>query len=142
MEPKRPKSPWFWVGIGCGAMFLMAVAVIGFIVVVVFGSMRTSTPYREAVARAQSDPRVLELLGSPVQPGYWFSGSINSQNRDGNATFDIPISGPKGKATLRVVGVKQRGRWTYSEMIVTPPAGPEIDLLAPPESPSTAAPVS
>ncbi len=129
MEAKPPKSPWFWVGIGCGAMMLMAVALLVFVAVVVFGSMRSSAPYRDAVARAQTDPRVTELLGSPVKPGYWFSGSINTQNRDGNANLDIPISGPKGKATLRVVGVKQRGRWTYSEMIVTPPTGPEINLL-------------
>ena len=141
MEPKASKSPWFWVGIGCGAVFIAGVGFVAFILVVVFGAMRSSTPYRESVERAQRDPRVIALLGSPVEPGYFFSGSVNTENRDGSATFDIPLRGPKGKATLRVEAIKKRGRWSYTEMIVTPPTGPEIDLLTE-ESPRTTAPVS
>ena len=139
---KKPKSPWFWVGIGCAAMTVAIIALAAFIFVVVFGAMRSSTPYREAVDRAKSDPRVIELLGRPIETGWFVSGSVNTQNRDGNATFDIPLTGPKGKATLRVEAIKKRGRWTYTEMIVTPASGPEIDLLALPGSPSTSSPVS
>ena len=141
MEPKSQKSPWVWIGLGCGAMILMGFGLVAFIMVVVFGSMRASTPYRDAVTRAQTDPRVIALLGSPIEPGYFFSGSINTQNRDGDATFDIPLRGPKGKATLRVKAIKKRGRWTYTELIVTPPSGAEIDLLSA-ESPRIDSPTS
>ena len=140
MEPKKQKSPWFWVGLGCAVVIVVGIAFVVFIITVVFGAMRSSEPYREAVARAERDPRVIALLGTPIKPGYFFSGSVNTQNRDGNATFDIPLSGPKGKATLRVEAVKKRGRWTYTELVVTPKTGPEINLLETSESPSTAPP--
>lgn len=141
MEPERKKGPWLWIGIGCGVAFVALIAFVAFIVFIVFGSMRNSTPYRDAVARAQNDPRVRAALGTPVKAGYFFSGSINTQNRDGDAKLDIPISGPKGKATLRVVATKTRGRWIYEQMIVTPATGEEIDLLGVmTESTSTAPP--
>ena len=139
---KKPKSPWFWVGIGCAAVTVAIIAFVVFILVVVFGAMRSSTPYQEAVKRAQTDPRVIELLGRPIKTGYFFSGSVKTENRDGTATLDIPLTGPKGKATLRVEAIKKRGRWTYTELIVTPATAPEIDLLVPPGSPSTTSPVS
>jgi len=94
--------------------------------------MRQSTPYRDSVARAQNDPRVRAALGTPVKPGLFVSGSINTQNRDGDAKLDIPLSGPKGSGTLRVVATKTRGQWDYNRMIVTPKNGPEIDLMTKP----------
>lgn len=141
MEPAvRRTSPWVWVGVGCGGALVVLIAFVAFIVFVAFGAMRNSTPYKDALNRAQSDPRVIELLGSPIKPGLFFSGSINTHNRDGDAKLDIPLRGPKGKATLRVVATKTRGRWTYDQMIVTPKSGPEIDLLASPEGSSRTAP--
>lgn len=138
-QPKKSTSPWVWVGIGCGVLLLGTVAFVGFIVFVVFGSMRGSEPYKDALAQAQTDPRVLAALGSPVRAGYLFSGSINVKNSDGEAELTIPISGPKGKGDLRVKGTKSLGKWTYQEMRVVA-NGEEINLLE--ESPGTTPPVS
>jgi hypothetical protein len=141
MEPAvKRTSPWVWVGLGCGIAVVGLVAFIAFIAIVAVGAMRHSTPYEEALHRAQNDPRVIALLGSPVTPGLFTSGSINTHNRDGDARLDIPLRGPKGKATLRVVGTKARGRWTYDQMLVTPKSGAEIDLLASPEGSTSTAP--
>ena len=134
VQPKKT-SPWVWVGIGCAVMVGGVVALIVFIVTIVFGSMRSSTPYREAVAKAKHDPRVIAAFGSPVKDSYIFSGSINTRNRDGDAKLDIPMYGPKGGGTLRVVATKQRGRWYYNQMVVTPKVGEEIDLMTSPASP-------
>ena len=132
MEPERKRGVGLWIALGCGIAFVGLVAFVVFILFVVVGSMRGSTPYRDAVARAQNDPRVQAALGTPVKPGLFVSGSINTQNRDGDAKLDIPLSGPKGKATMRVVATKARGRWDYNQIIVTPKNGPEIDLLTKP----------
>jgi len=137
--PPKPTSPFVWVGLGCGLVFFGIVGFIAFILFVVFSSMRSSTPYQEAVRRAQSDPRVIEMLGQPVNVGWFISGSIKTQNRDGYANLSIPISGPRGKATIDVSAVKRRGQWIYNEIIVTKEKE-EIDLLSPPESPDTSPP--
>jgi hypothetical protein len=138
-QPKKSTSPWVWVGLGCGVMFLGAIAFVGFIVFVVFGSMRASEPYKDAMARAQTDPRVIAVVGSPVRAGYFFKGSINVKNSDGDADMTIPISGPKGEGSLHVTGIKSGGKWTYQEMKVLA-NGQEINLLE--ESPDTAPPTS
>ena len=130
-EPKKRTSPWVWVGVGCTAAVVIGVAFVAFIVFVVVGAMRSSTPYKDAMQRAENDPRVIEALGSPIKPGLLISGSINTQNRNGDADISIPISGPKGKGTIQVVGTKDSGRWSYTKMTVTPEKGEPIDLLAP-----------
>jgi len=129
--PKRT-SPLVWVGIGCGVVVVGFVGFIVFIVTVVFGAMRKSEPYREAMARAQSDPRVIAALGSPVKDSMFFSGSIRTENNNGDAKMDIPISGPKGAGLLHVTATKTDGKWFYNRMYVKPKNGGEIDLMSSP----------
>jgi hypothetical protein len=129
---KKRTSPWVWVGLGCGVLILGVIGFLVFIFTVVFGSMRNSTPYQEAVQRAQNDPRVIAALGTPIKPSYFFSGSINTRNGDGDAKFEIPLRGPKTQAWLHVVATKSAGKWTYDRMTVTPKGGTAIDLLTKP----------
>jgi Cytochrome oxidase complex assembly protein 1 len=136
---KKPTSPWVWVGCGCGALTVGILGFIAFIVFVVFAAIRSAEPYRDGVARAKADPRVIEVLGAPVEAGWYVSGSIRTQNRDGNCDISVPLNGSKQSGSLRVVGTKEDGRWTYTRMTVTPEAGPPVDLL-PAESTSTAPP--
>jgi hypothetical protein len=141
MQPQPKKtSPWVWVGLGCGVVFLGLIAFVAFIVIVVFGAMRSSEPYKEAMRRAQSDPRVVAALGTPIKPGMFVSGNIQTQNNEGTAKLDIPLTGPKGSATLHVEATKTRGRWDYNQMIVTPKQGAEIDLMTSPEGSTSTAP--
>ncbi|HJQ40486.1 MAG TPA: cytochrome c oxidase assembly factor Coa1 family protein [Thermoanaerobaculia bacterium] len=139
MEPKKT-SPWVWVGIGCGVAFVGLIAFIVFIVTVVFGAMRSSEPYKEAMRRATTDPRVIAALDAPVEASFFSSGNIQVQNNEGTAKLDIPIHGPKASATLHVEATKMRGRWYYNQMIVTPKSGPEIDLMTSPEGSTSTAP--
>ena len=129
--PKRT-SPWLWVGIGCGVLVVGFIVFIFVIGVVVVGSMRKSDPYREAMARAQSDPRVAAALGTPVKDSFFFSGSMHTENNSGDAKLDIPISGPKGSGVLHVTATKTDGKWFYNRMFVKPVKGDEIDLMSSP----------
>lgn len=127
---KKKISPWVWAGCGCGAIVVAGIAFVAFLVVVVFAAMRSATPYQEALARARSDARVIEALGSPIEPGWWMAGKIQTSTDSGSCDITVPISGPKQSARLRVVGIKSDDRWTYSMMRVIPNNGPPIDLLA------------
>ena len=139
--PSRKKPILPWILLGCGVLIAGFVAFIVFIIFVVGAAMRSSDPYKAGVSAAKNDPRVAEALGSPIEPGWFTRGSINTENAAGNADLTIPLSGPKGKGSLRVVGTKSGGRWSYSMMTVTPETGPEIDLLTE-ESTSTDPPAS
>lgn len=115
---RKQTSPWVWIGLGCGTVIIAGVSFVAIVVFIVFTAMRSSEPYRDALARAQRDPRVIAALGSRIEPSYFFSGSIKTENRDGSANIDIPLHGPKGKGTLHVVATKSNGHWTYDTMSV------------------------
>ena len=126
----KKSSPWLWAAIGCGVLFVGSIAFLAFIVFVVFASIRSASPYKDGVARAKADSRVIESLGAPVEPRWFVSGNINTSGRSGSADIDIPLKGSKQHGSLHVVGTKEGGRWTYSRMIMTPDTGEPIDLLA------------
>ncbi|MDA6070054.1 cytochrome c oxidase assembly factor 1 family protein [Flavobacterium sp. AC] len=122
---------WKWfVPTGCVSLLLIFVL---FIVSIFFGvtsMMTNSDAYKEAMTKAQKNKVVIEKLGSPIEDDGMTSGSINTANGDsGNCDLQIPIKGPKGKATLFVVAEK-KGTWKYSEMtVVIQNTKEEIDLL-------------
>lgn len=121
---------WKWfVPTGCVSILLIFVL---FIVSIFFGvtsMMTNSDAYKGAMTEAQKNKLVIEKLGSPIEDDGMTSGSINTSNDSGNCDLQIPIKGPKGKATLFIVAEK-KGTWKYSEMTVLIKAtNEEIDLL-------------
>ncbi|HVE70434.1 MAG TPA: cytochrome c oxidase assembly factor Coa1 family protein [Thermoanaerobaculia bacterium] len=126
---KKSTSPWIWVGCGCLIIIAGVLAFVAFVVFVIFAAIRSAEPYKDGLERARADARVQQSLGAPVEPGWFISGSIQTENRSGDCDITIPLKGSKQKGSLRVVGTKDDGRWTYTKMLVTPATGPPIDLL-------------
>lgn len=130
----QPERTWWqrnlkWVIIGvvvAGVLFLASL--VGLIVVVAMGAMRSSEVYATAVARAQNHPALIERLGAPIETGFFTSGSVSVENSSGEADLQIPLEGPLGEATLYVVATKRAGRWSYSTMQAQPATGEAIDL--------------
>ena len=128
---------WKWfVPTGCclGTLLglILAVAVFGFSIFAIFSgvsaALKSSEPYKVAVARAHADARVATALGTPLEEGFPM-GSINTNNDTGDVDLKIPISGPKGKGTIYVAGTRSGATWTYSKMSVTiDGSGNTIDL--------------
>jgi len=125
---------WKWVvPVGCLAPLLVCCGGVLLLVVFVFGAIRSSEPYTEALARAKANPEVKAALGEPIEAGYWVNGSIEVSGPSGKAKIAIPISGPKKSATLYVEGTKTAGKWEYSTLDVAPGgAGNRIDLRSQP----------
>jgi len=132
MSNGKKTSPWVWIGIGCGVLFLGAIAFVVVIVFVVGTAMRSNEPYKDGLARATKDPRVIEALGAPVEPGWFVSGTISTTGRSGHCDIDIPLKGSKQSGSVHVVGSREGGRWSYARIIMTPDRGDPIDLLAEP----------
>ncbi|HET7931551.1 MAG TPA: cytochrome c oxidase assembly factor Coa1 family protein [Rhodanobacteraceae bacterium] len=126
---------WKWcVPVLCvivaGAFVAAGVAFLGFI----FGMMRSSTPYQEAMQRTRASPAVIAALGAPIESGWLFSGRIETSNDSGSADIEIPVHGPKGDARVHVRAEKIDGTWHYTIMRVRIDATQQrIDLLRPAE---------
>jgi hypothetical protein len=127
------KQTWKWVvGIGCLSIIVL-VALCG--TVGYFGYSKVSKAVSTIVAaeqRATSNPDVQSRLGAPIMAGAptMSKGSTLSGTGGTNTSFDVtlPITGPKGSATLHVVAKVVNGKTSYSTMEVTFPDGTKIDL--------------
>jgi hypothetical protein len=131
--PPAQKSSgcWKWGCIGCAAVLIVFAVAFGIFVGVIFSAIKGADVYRGALRAVQSDPRVVAALGNPIDDGWWIIGHVNVHDHSGEADFEFPISGPKGRARVHAVGTKENGVWHYSELTVTPSNGPPIDVLKP-----------
>lgn len=128
-QPQAPRPGWWqrnwkwFVPTGCclGTLLgvVLAIAIFGMGIVGLFSGiskiLKGSEPYQTAVMRAKRNDKVTTALGTPIEEGFP-SGSVNTNNDKGDADLTIPLSGPKGKATVYVVGTRSAGLWTYSKM--------------------------
>ena len=115
--------------IGC----LLPVLFVGGCGLVVFwfatGIMKQSDAYKIALARAQANPAVIEAIGSPISQTGIVSGNSSVNGAIGEANLSIPLSGPKGKATLYVEAKKSADTWFFQTMVVKiEKTGERIDL--------------
>ncbi len=124
---------WKWlVPAGCLTGVAGVAGFVALIVGLVFGLIKSSTPYQQALARAQKDPVVISRLGTPISGGLLVSGSVNLSGGTGQANLAIPLQGSRGSGTLYVQARQSASTWTYSTLTVQPNgAGGPISLLRP-----------
>ncbi len=110
---------WKWcVPVGCLGSLIIFAGFIVLIMCLVFGMMKSSGVYQNAVSIAKAHPSVQESIGTPIDEGFFTTGNINISGPSGQADLAIPISGPDGKATVYVVAAKSAGQWTFSTLVV------------------------
>jgi len=138
IPPPLPPSPprgwwsrhWKWAVPACVVTLIGMVGGFFFLIfTTVFGLMKSSEPYKFAMSRANSSAEIRTALGSPIEPGMFMSGNISTTNSSGHASMAIPISGPKGEASLHVEADRSGGIWTYKTLEVHIPGQPaKVDL--------------
>ena len=128
---------WKWfVPVGCLTVIALFAAFVAGIILIAAGAMKSSDAYKLAMDKAQRDARVTQRLGTPIESGFFVSGSVNVEGTSGKADITIPISGPKGKATIYVDATKFASEWKFNRLEVGFEGDPQrIDLLSPPEPP-------
>lgn len=96
----------------------------------VLTALRGSDAGNIALAKARVHPEVVAALGTPIEEGYFVSGSEGNTGERGSANLQIPVSGPKGSGTLYVVATMSDGEWHFSKLhLVVSGSGEQIDLL-------------
>jgi hypothetical protein len=122
---------WKWfVPVLAAVMLALFAAFIAAIFAFVFGMMKSSEPYQEALTRATADPQIIQALGEPIESGYFVQGNINTDGPTGEAALAIPLKGPKGAAKVYVEATRSAGQWDYKTLVVQIEGGNQrIDLL-------------
>ena len=115
------------IGLIVAACIALAVSIVG----LVMWSIRQSDVYRMAMAKARQNPRLVQILGTPIEPGWLASGSIQIENDSGSANLTIPIHGPREKAKMYLDARKRMGEWTFNSLTVKTDAGDQIELVPP-----------
>ena len=88
------------------------------IIFTVFGAIKSTDAYKTALARAKADPRVTEAIGTPIKDSWYVVGKSEVSGGSGTAELAIPISGPKGKATIYCSSSKDTGQWKFNKLNV------------------------
>ena len=97
------------------------------------GGMRSSDVAEQAFSQVQASSAVQSTLGTPLEKGWIFTGSIETFNDTGNANISFSVSGPKGSATVHAEAHKDGGKWIFSTLTVKPnDGGKAIYLVRPP----------
>jgi hypothetical protein len=94
-------------------------------------AMRSNDVHRTAMEQVSGNPEAVALLGTPVEPGWLSSGSIDVNPRSGTADLSIPVSGPLGRGDISVVAHKSGGTWYFSELRLEVEGRAPIELRTP-----------
>lgn len=128
-QPPRSSGCLKYALIGCGIIVILIGIFVAVVVAFVFGAIKRTDVYKGALHRVQQDQRVVAVLGSPVEPGFIVTGSVNVNNERGTANFNFPVSGPKGKADVHATATLDENGWHYTNLQVLPNNGANIDVL-------------
>jgi len=133
--PAKPQGwfarNWLWVvPTGCLSFVLLCVACLAAGIYLLFGAIQKSEPAQEALRRVQASQALVEALGTPIEPGWYITGSTKTSGKTGHAELSMPISGPKGKGTLVLKATLSGGPyWEFSRLYVELEDQRRFDLL-------------
>lgn len=80
--------------------------------------MMKGEAYDLSLAEIQKSEDVIALIGEPIKPGYFVTGSVSTSGPDGQASLQYSISGPNGKATAIAYAYKELGEWELHQVVV------------------------
>jgi hypothetical protein len=118
------------IPLGCLTLIVLLVA-FGFVaMLIVETSFRHSEAYKQGVAKAVHDPRVIEQLGPPVRVGWLAAGQVRVNGSSGYADLRIPMAGSKESGNLYLRAVKTSGQWQFQRLqLFVPDCRNTVDLL-------------
>ena len=125
-------------GYGC---LILALAMVSCFVGGIYLMVINSRVYEDAVARAKENQRVQDVLGSPVKTGWLVR--YGSRKHSGRKVIEasIPLKGPKGEGTLRVVA-QDNGDSVAFEQLYVSAGGEIIHVSRSPRAPAPRSPAS
>ena len=100
------------------------------------GRFKSTEAYKGALAAARTDPELIEAIGAPIHEGLFPDGEYRrTSSSSGCWSIEIPMSGPEGSATVRVLHHDEPAGSRFTFMVADlEDSGRRIDLLGEGES--------
>jgi hypothetical protein len=120
--PQPKKKSWLERDTGwkIALICLICVGLLAIFIAAIFAivsySFHHSFVFNEAIARAERNPQVVSRIGTPLKPGWLPMGKIEVSGSTGRAHLEIPVTGPRGKATMRLDAHKVEGTWQFDTL--------------------------
>ncbi len=93
--------------------------------------LKSTDVYNISLEHVRASERVQEAVGTPIETGYFVSGSWESNGAEGKAALNYSIAGPKDDGEVYVYATKHNGKWKIDELtVVIPRTGEEIVLVS------------
>jgi hypothetical protein len=124
------RNPLWKIPLGClTLLFLIGIFVV-VLMTIISASFRSSDVYKQAMAEAAGNEQVRAQIGEPIKADWLISGELKVSNDSGTANLSIPISGSRGRGTVRAVASRSGGVWRFSRLqVVVASQRSVIDLL-------------
>ena len=123
----RLRAVWWMLVLGGFVLVLIAIYE---------GRFKSTEAYKGALGAARTNPELIEAIGAPIHEGLFPDGEYRStSDSSGCWSFEIPMSGPEGSATVRVIHHEEPTGSRYTFMVADlEDSGRRIDLLGEGES--------
>ena len=77
-----------------------------------------------------ASPEVTQAIGTPICEGWLVTGQPSNARKTDEPLWNIPISGPKGDATIHLHALQTDGTWQFTDLVVEmTTSGKRIELL-------------
>jgi hypothetical protein len=125
---QHPRSK---IPLGCLTLIILVGMFVGLLMMVITTSFRSSDVYKQAMSQAAANEQVRAQIGDSIKADWLISGELKVSNETGSADLSIPISGSRGRGTIRAVASKSGGVWRFSCLqVVVEGHRSVIDVLA------------
>lgn len=112
-----------------GLILLFVVLPLFFILI---GNMLKGEAFDQSMAAISQNSEVIEIVGEPIEAGYFVMGSIQTSGANGKASLQYSISGPKGEADVYVQAYKEMEAWElYNVVVHWPESDKKIQVVIP-----------
>lgn len=127
---KRVQRRWATAGV---AVFVVAALLVpAGLFVGLMALFKDSDAYRKAIEVVAASPDAREYLGTPIETGFWVTGSVEADGDGGHADLEIPVTGPNGSGTVYLVADRSGALWHIRVLsLEIDDTGRRIDLLTP-----------
>jgi hypothetical protein len=133
-QPTKPswldRHAGWKIPLGCLLAIGLLAAFVALIFTVVTSAFRNSDVYKEAIVRAEQSRQVTDRIGTPLRPGWLAQGKIEVSGSSGSARMEIPVMGPRGKATINLDANKVSGVWQFRMLEAQFEDSSSVNLLA------------
>lgn len=111
----KTQRNWARAGLAVLLAIPLFMGLIFFLVTSIFSK---SDAYQMSLSKVRADKNVIEIMGEPIETGWFTTGQITTNGPTGFANLSIPISGPKCAGDIISRSKKVDGEWLFDLLIV------------------------